>query len=140
MKTGCGLDTLIAKMLGIHTGHCLGSKGKPFIQSTRPWWEWKCSVCGASGSVSQGCPDPETQEVLHERRIKAYSSDIAAAWEVREYLWKRLDVEAVHVEIDGHGESCEVVFNPSREHILVYADSAPLAICLATLAVIRGET
>lgn len=73
--------------------------------------------------------------------VPGYSTDIAAAWKVVEYLRKRKEpygAQLDHIEERNQSEGIWVVqfcakYNEAWWHAHAYADTVPLAICRAAL-------
>lgn len=94
------------------------------------------------------CPDEDMREYgedlwgrppggpLNSQNVSAYSTDIAAAWEVVDNISQRENVEAVSLTITVDGTACRVLLRDKNAPVRVYEDTAPRAICLAALAAV----
>lgn len=120
METGRALDALVAT-------HVMG---------------WK----NFRGHYYPASPHPEANILGHV--VPPYSTDIAAAWQVVEKLKERSDlfpqISWIRVHDNQYQHRCEIWQNDPPNKLYgwladVYADTAPLAICLAALAVMGVE-
>lgn len=88
---------------------------------------------------------PAFWEVNQGERIPAYSSDIAAAWEVLETAWKESGYAKVMRLLKWDHKDCFWLkdkpygcqYGEATE--IVWAKTAPLAICLAALKMVEGK-
>lgn len=141
LQPGRELDTLIAEMLGW--------RWWPFFDEEKGWmkdlypptapvhsWPYSDNAPPLDGLPYENC--------YHFSRMPRFSSDIAAAWEVVEFM------RSGHllVDIACHGENsesfygifgdwwewrCGVSIKNNTQMVYEYADTAPHAICLAAL-------
>ncbi len=123
MKPGRELDALIAeKILGCHPQR-LKSDIRPGDD------DFECSCCDLYFKHS---------DHLEPSRLKAYSTDIAAAWEVVGEVRKR----GFEVYILGNPEypwQCRI-WNGDQDMGLKRAETPALAICLAALQTLGAQT
>jgi hypothetical protein len=129
MKPGRGLDALVAeKVMG--------------LEAPAPWPEnVKLNPSDALDAVvARGY----AEAVLRFSEPKPYSTDIKAAWEVVERIWKLRDARFGHLEVSRDavvGWYCRLAVSPGPCNPFVYqvADTAPHAICLAALEALGVE-
>lgn len=72
--------------------------------------------------------------------IPAYSTDIAAAWEVVKKIGKPIEIRVDADEVSVSNHTCESIPLPGwnwHQHVLEAAPTAPLAICRAALKAIE---
>lgn len=134
MNAGRELDAMVAEKVMGETDYEHGELGED--SSGDPY----CSRCRMSGSWGD-------QIFSDERCIPAYSASIAAAWTIVEKLgnWHGFDFMVAKMEAgNGHPSYWEAGwYEPSHEgperRVVVEAETAPLAICLAALEAVDLE-
>lgn len=123
MNAGRELDALIAeKVTGWPYSLCR-FHGTGMSENRRGTISEFCIKCGDPYGYHHAWP--------------AYSTSIAAAWQVMEKLFSNGLVVIVSGK-SGRPYECQI--DTQQKILKEYADTAPLAICLASLAVVRGET
>ena len=128
-EAGRATDALVAERLGFPAMFCARCD-KPAAMADR----FGCLWCGAE------CEERAGDHARDDQRLPAYSTDIAAAWGLVE--WMRTDAEhGCEMEMwrpntEGYTFAYRVSFYPDAyRSSLGEADTAPLAICRAFLAV-----
>lgn len=78
------------------------------------------------------------QDVNRWTNVKHYSTDISAAWEVRQHIHKTIGGTKIISVCDEFPEECQIW--DGRRYISVRANTVPEAMCMAALlAVLGGE-
>lgn len=135
LEAGRELDALVAeKVMGLSLEHLPTVYEKGNTEDGQDGW---------SGFVCPKCR--RSQDMLDEPCAKAYSTNIAAAWEVFKFLSansietvvRKENVESVSIGYDSEGWSCSIWWfkDIQSAHAVegIYAETPELAICRAAL-------
>ena len=120
LEAGREMDALIAeKVMGEKQPNYVHANLHMEYPETSTCGNWQCFNIFEHGDICEWHP-------------KQFSTDISAAWEVVEMMGDKFDNV-------GHGEEWYCVYRPDEWGNIVYADSAPLAICRAALLAVTEE-
>lgn len=137
LPAGRELDALVAEKV---MGEAVVEHGEEFLRNAEGLWGSRPKLTVLRPSHRPNAPDG-----MRRLKLPAYSTDIAAAWEVVERLLSRKmypDLVSSNYpvvwtcEVDSYSDP-EAATDPWP--VKACADTAPLAICRAALAAVRAR-
>lgn len=132
------IDALVAEAMGIEFGQCPCDPESDIREIDG--WQWECEICGTTGYIDR---KGFATDISHDTPCQPYSTDVAAAWLVVEWLWNQrqiwLSVVRSPYYTNKVKNDCFMISELGLDEYEWYAQykvegvDIPLAICLAFL-------